>query len=228
MMEDLKNIVESLVFVSESPLSIERMRKAIPNVETAEIREAVQALAQEYETRKGGFVLKEVAGGFQFRTRPEYHEWIKNLVQPNPVRLSKATLETLAIIAYKQPIIRSDVEHIRGVDCGGIIRTLLDRKLIRILGRKEIPGRPLIYATTNYFLELFDLKNLRDLPTPNEIDALEAHPEETEGSGPPGPDDDEVGISGESDENGERKMAETKENREREQGKRTTIKKHLT
>ncbi len=199
-MEDLKSIVESLIFVSESPLSVERMRKAIPDAEAAEIREALQTLSEEYEARKGGFVLKEVAGGFQFRTRPEYHEWIKNLIQPNPVRVSRAALETLAIIAYKQPIIRSDVEHIRGVDCGGIIRTLLERKLIRILGRKEIPGRPLIYATTKYFLELFDLKNLRDLPTPNEIDALENLPEETEETGSPAPEDDGIEIPGESGE----------------------------
>jgi segregation and condensation protein B len=116
--------------------------------------------------------LKEVAGGYQFRTRPEHTEWIKKLIQPRPPRLSKAALETLAIIAYKQPLIRSDIEHIRGVDCGGVIRALLERKLIRVLGRKEIPGRPLIYATTKRFLEVFDLKDLKDLPTPKEIDEM--------------------------------------------------------
>jgi segregation and condensation protein B len=97
-------------------------------------------------------------------------QWIKLLLQPKPLRLSKAALETLAIIAYKQPVIRSDVEHIRGVDCGGVLRVLLERKFIRVLGRKEIPGRPLIYATTKRFLEVFDLKNLKDLPTPKEIE----------------------------------------------------------
>ena len=183
MTEDLKNIVECLIFVSESPITVERLKKAIPDAEAADIRAAAHTLAQEYETRGGSFVLKEVAGGFQFRTRPEYHEWVKNLIQPNPVRLSKATLETLAIIAYKQPIIRSDIEHIRGVDCGGIIRTLLERKLVRILGRKEIPGRPLIYATTKYFLELFDLRNLKDLPSPKEIESLAGPPGEHEETG---------------------------------------------
>lgn len=173
MNNDLKNIIESLIFVSETPLSIDRIRNAIPQVNTGEIKSAIENLIHEYENRKGGFVLKEVAGGYQFRTRPEYHTWIKNLIQPNPVRLSKAALETLAIIAYKQPIIRSDIEHIRGVDCGGIIRTLMERKLVRILGRKEIPGRPLIYATTKYFLEFFELRDLKDLPTPKEIDAME-------------------------------------------------------
>jgi segregation and condensation protein B len=175
-MKDLKNILESLLFVSESPLTVERMKKAVPEADPADIRASVQALIDEYEAKGGGFVLKEIAGGFQFRTRPEYHGWIKNMIQPNPVRLSQAMLETLAIIAYKQPIIRSDIEHIRGVDCGGIIRTLLERKLVRILGRKEIPGRPLIYATTKYFLELFDLRNLKDLPSPKEIEALQGPP----------------------------------------------------
>ena len=129
---------------------------------------------REYEDRRGGFYLDEVAGGYQIRTRPEYTEWIKKLIQPKPLRLSKPALETLVIIAYKQPIIRSDIEHIRGVDCGGVLRVLLERKLVRILGRKEIAGRPLIYATTKRFLEVFDLKSLRDLPTPKEIEELGA------------------------------------------------------
>jgi len=123
-------------------------------------------LQADYDSRKGGFYLAEVAGGYQFRTRPEYTVWIRRLVAPKPVRLSKAALETLAIIAYKQPIIRSDVEHIRGVDCGGVLRQLLERKLIRVLGRKEIAGRPLIYATTRKFLETFELRDLKDLPHP--------------------------------------------------------------
>jgi segregation and condensation protein B len=124
----------------------------------------------DYETRQGGFYLNLVAGGYQIRTRPEYMEYIKRLLQPKPQRLSKAALETLAIIAYKQPVIRADIEHLRGVDCGGVLRVLLERKFIRVLGRKEIPGRPLIYATTKRFLEVFGLKNLKDLPTPKEIE----------------------------------------------------------
>jgi segregation and condensation protein B len=177
MTENLKNIIESLIFVSETPLTLDRIQKAIPDVSISEIRSALETLIEDHELRQGGFRLKEVANGYQFRTRPEYHEWIKNLIQPNPVRLSKAALETLAIIAYKQPIIRNDIEHIRGVDCGGIIRTLMERKLVRILGRKEIPGRPLIYATTKYFLEFFDLKDLKDLPIPKEIDSASSFSE---------------------------------------------------
>ena len=173
-MENIKYIIESLLFVAEKPLTVDRIRSILAQAETSEIRTAANELAAEYEERQGGFYLDEVAGGYQIRTRPEYTEWIKKLIQPKPLRLSKPALETLVIIAYKQPIIRSDIEHIRGVDCGGVLRVLLERKLVRILGRKEIAGRPLIYATTKRFLEVFDLKSLRDLPTPKEIEELGA------------------------------------------------------
>lgn len=171
-MDNLKDIIESLLFVSDEPLTIERLKSVLTPAEGAEIRTALNSLIEDYETRRGGFHLKEIAGGYQLRTRPEFSEWIARLVQPRAPRLSKAALETLAIIAYKQPVIRSDVEHIRGVDCGGVIRVLLERNLIRVLGRKEIPGRPLIYATTKRFLEVFDLKDLKDLPTPKEIEDM--------------------------------------------------------
>lgn len=172
MTQPVEFILESLLFVSKDPLSINQMIKVISGSDTQEIRQALQRLGEAYETRKGSFFLTEVAGGFQLRTRPEYREWVKRLIQPPAIRLSRAAMETLAIVAYKQPVIRADLEHIRGVDSGGILRLLLERKLIRILGRKKIPGRPLIYATTNQFLELFDLKNLAELPTPKEIEAL--------------------------------------------------------
>lgn len=173
-MEDIKNIIESLLFVAEEPLTVDRLKKLLNLAGIDEIRAALRSLNDAYESRKGGFYLREVAGGYQLRTRPDYNEWVKKLLQPKPPRLSKAALETLAIVAYKQPAIRSDIEHIRGVDCGGILRMLLERGLIRVLGRKEIPGRPLIYGTTKRFLEVFDLKNLKDLPTPKEIEELGA------------------------------------------------------
>ena len=169
-MEDLKNIVESLLFVADEPLTIERLKQIIPGAEAKTLRETLDELTIDYEARQGGFYLNPVAGGYQIRTRPQYKEWIKRFLQPKPQRLSKAALETLAIIAYKQPVIRSDIEHLRGVDCGGVLRVLLERKFVRVLGRKEIPGRPLIYATTKHFLEVFGLKNLKDLPTPKEIE----------------------------------------------------------
>jgi segregation and condensation protein B len=151
---------------------VDQVRKVVRTADGKAVREAFGSLSADYDQRGGGFFLAEVAGGFQLRTRPEYNEYIKDLLQPNPPRLSKAALETLAIIAYKQPIIRADLEHLRGVDSGGVLRLLLKRKLIRVLGRKEIPGRPLIYATTKRFLEMFDLKDLKDLPTPREIEEL--------------------------------------------------------
>jgi len=172
-MEDIKNIVESLLFVAEAPLSMEHFKNAIPEADSDRIRQSILALKEEYELKNGGFLLHEVAGGFQFRTRPEYKEWIRRLLQPKPPKLSKPAMETLAIIAYRQPILRSEVEHIRGVNSGNSIRILLERKLIRVLGRREIPGRPLVYATTKKFLETFDLKDLKDLPSLKEIDDFE-------------------------------------------------------
>ena len=172
-MEDLENIVESLLFVTDEPLTIDRLKKILDFTGTSEIQQVLNNLKDYYENRKGGFYLSEVAGGYQFRTRFEYMEWLKRLIQPHPLRLSKPALETLATIAYKQPVMRSDIEHIRGVDCGGILRMLMKRKLVRVLGRKEIPGRPLIYATTKQFLEIFELKDLKDLPTPQEIQELQ-------------------------------------------------------
>ena len=171
-MDDLKNIIESLLFVAEAPLTVDQIKEVLTLADRKVIKEALNDLIADYNERQGAFMLHEVAGGYQFRTRPEYVPWIKRLLQPKPTRLSKAALETLAIVAYKQPLIRSDIEHLRGVDCGGVLRMLLERKLIRVLGRKEIPGRPLIYATTKEFLQVFDLKNLTDLPTPKEIEAL--------------------------------------------------------
>lgn len=172
-MEDIKNIVESLLFVAETPLSLEHFKTALPETDVTVIRESIVSLMQEYEARNGGFLLHEVAGGFQFRTRPEYKKWIRRLLQPTPPKLSQPAMETLAIVAYRQPILRSEIEQIRGVNSGNSIRVLLERKLIRVLGRREIPGRPLVYATTQKFLETFDLKDLKDLPSLKEIDALE-------------------------------------------------------
>lgn len=179
-MDNLKHIIESLIFVSGNPLSVEQIKSVVTEADTKEIRNCLTELIREYEERNGGFHLRHVAGAYQFRSRPEYRDYVTRLVQANPLRLSKASLETLAIIAYKQPVIRSDIEHIRGVDCGGILRTLMEHKLIRVLGRKDIPGRPLIYSTTKRFLELFDLSSLRDLPTLKEIEAFEKEPLEAE------------------------------------------------
>lgn len=172
MTQPLSFIIESLLFVAEEPLSVHQLKAILETDDADAIRRALQELADEYDRRGGGFEIRQVAGGFQFRTRSEYSEWVKKMLKPSPAKLSRAALETLAIIAYKQPIIRADVEHIRGVDCGGVLRMLLEKKLVRVLGRKDIPGRPMIYGTTRQFLEVFNLKDLRDLPSPKEIESL--------------------------------------------------------
>jgi len=182
MIDNLKNIIESILFVSKEPVSAEKIKSVVQYADIKDIRAVLKELEEDYAAQKRGFFLHEVAGGYQFRTRGEYTEWIKRFLKPGQSRLSMAALETLSIIAYKQPLIRSDIEHLRGVDCGGILRMLLERKLIRILGRKEIPGRPLVYATTKQFLEVFDLKELKDLPTLKEIETF------TKASNMPQPD----------------------------------------
>lgn len=169
MNDDLRHIIESLLFASESPLSIRRMAEVLETEDLSAVKAAVDRLSDEYERRRGGFYLTAVAGGYQLRTRPEHKEWIRRLHRSSPTRLSRAAMETLAVVAYKQPVLRSDIEHIRGVDCGGVLRVLLERKIIKILGRKEMPGRPLLYGTTRKFLEMFNLKDLKDLPTPREL-----------------------------------------------------------
>lgn len=169
-MRDLKNIAEALLFVSSKPLSAENIHQLMPETPVGEIRLALQELVCVHKNRQGSFVLHEVAGGFQFRTRAEYSQWVEKFLAPQPVRLSRAALETLAIVAYNQPVLRSDIEHIRGVNSGNTLRYLLEKKLIRILGRRDIPGRPLVYGTTKKFLETFDLKDLKDLPVPDEIE----------------------------------------------------------
>ncbi|WP_300672119.1 SMC-Scp complex subunit ScpB [Desulfoluna sp.] len=169
----LKQIVEGLLFSAPHPLSVEKLRRLVPEPEKEKVSETVQALVSEYASRDGGILLTRVAGGYQFRTRTHLAPWTTKLHQTPSLKLSKAALETLAVIAYRQPVIRSEVEYLRGVDSGGIIRTLLDMKLIRVAGRKEIPGRPLIYATTRHFLELFGLNSVDDLPSPEELGALD-------------------------------------------------------
>ncbi len=169
-MDQMKNIIESLLFAAQEPITIKQFEKILSSENKENIIKTLNRLAEEYEVRKGGFYLKETAGGFRLKSRPEYGEWIKKLLEPSSYsRLSKAALETLSITAYKQPILRAEIEYIRGVDSGGIIRNLLDKGLIKIIGRKDIPGKPMLYSTTKRFLEVFELKSLKELPTLKEI-----------------------------------------------------------
>ncbi len=171
--QNLPAIIEALVFAAEAPLSLEKI-KEILDLPKKEVQGILDQLRAEYDKQSRGFTLVEVAEGWQFRTRPEYAHWIRKLKKAKTFALSQPALETLAVIAYKQPIMRSEIEKIRGVDSGGVLRTLLEKKLIKILGRKDIPGRPLVYGTTRYFLEVFGLKDLTGLPTLKEIESLGA------------------------------------------------------
>jgi len=169
MSKSLKMIIEALLFSSDKPLTVKEIKDCVPDAERSEIKNSLKVLQHDYDSLDRSFLLKEVAGGYQFRSRPEYGSYILRMYQKTPNRLSKAAIETLAIIAYKQPIIRQQVERLRGVDVGGILRTLMEKGLIKIMGRKELPGRPLIYGTTKRFLEVFDLKDLSSLPKLKEI-----------------------------------------------------------
>jgi segregation and condensation protein B len=171
-MENVKAVIEALIFASDAPLALEKICIILSNVEKTEIKEAFEKLVLEYNDRQGGIYLQEVAGGFQFRTRPELSPWIKKLRSTKPHSLSPQAMETLAIIAYKQPIVKSEIESIRGVDVGAPLKSLLDKKLIRIVGRKDVPGKPIIYGTTKKFLEVFNLKDLMDLPNLREFKEL--------------------------------------------------------
>jgi len=168
---ELKAIVESLVFVSDTPLRPERIAEVI-EVERGRVVQILRELEVEYRQARRGFVLDEVAGGFQFRTRAEHVDWVRRLNKSRPFRFSRAALETLAIIAYRQPITRAEIEYLRGVDSGGVVKTLLDRHLVRILGKKDVAGRPMIYGTTREFLELFGLRDLTALPTLKEFSEI--------------------------------------------------------
>ena len=168
----LKLIVEALLFASGEPLNHRQIRDLLPGKDLRDIKEALKELKDEYETMKRSFFIKEVAEGYQFRSLPKYRPYIANMLMSTQSRLSKAALETLTIIAYKQPIIRQEIERLRGVEVGGILKMLLKRGLVRIVGRKPLPGRPIIYGTTKKFLEVFDLKDISSLPTLKEIEEL--------------------------------------------------------
>jgi segregation and condensation protein B len=168
----LKTIIEGLLFVAESPLTLDKIQDVTEGASRDRVQRVLDALEVEYEEMGRAYTLKRVAGGYQFRTRPELSSYILRMKKKSPTRLSRAALETLAVIAYRQPILRAEIEKIRGVDVGGIVRTLLEKGLIRGAGRKDLPGRPIIYGTTKKFLETFDLPNLDALPSLEEMESL--------------------------------------------------------
>ncbi len=173
--QELKSAIEALLFVSGTPLSTDKLKNVLEEATTEQIEAQLQALRQEYDDRGAGVMLAEVAGGHQFATRPENAAWIRKFKSVKvSTKLSKPALETLAIVAYKQPLTRSEVEAIRGVNIGGIIRNLMERRLVKIVGKKDVPGKPTLYGTTLEFLQYFGLKDLSSMPTLKEFQELEA------------------------------------------------------
>jgi segregation and condensation protein B len=168
---ELTPLVEALIFAADGPIKAERMAEAL-EVDQADVRVAIAALEEDYAEHPRGFFLQEVAGGYQLRTRPEYADFLRRLGHSRPFKFSRPALESLAIIAYRQPVTRSEVEYLRGVDSGSVLKTLLEKRLIRILGKKDVPGKPMIYGTTREFLELFGLSDLSALPTLREFSEL--------------------------------------------------------
>jgi segregation and condensation protein B len=167
--EHLKGALEALILVSDKPVAAVRLAR-LTSQDVGVVRRALTELAEDYRHR--GIALDEIAGGFQFRTSARYAPFVRMLVQQKPTKLSRAQLEVLSIIAYRQPVTRPEVDDVRGVDSGSALKLLLERNLIKIIGKRDEAGRPMLYATTTEFLELFGLKNLRDLPTLREFTEL--------------------------------------------------------
>lgn len=160
-----KRIIEALLFASERPLSIEEMRQALDGEVGRDVRAFIDELKNEYESEGRSFHIVEIASGFQVCTRPDFAPWLKKLHRSRRInRFSKPALETLAVVAYRQPVTRSEVESVRGVNVEGVLRMLLEKGMVRIKGRKKSPGRPIIYGTTGQFLEFFGLNSLSQLP----------------------------------------------------------------
>ena len=195
--ERLKSILASLLFAAGEPVSVARLAAAFDDVPRATVQKTLAAMAAEYIADNRGIVIDEVAGGYQMRTPKDHAGYVRKLLAARPPRLSRPLMETVAIIAYRQPITRPEIEQLRGVDTGGVLETLLEKRLVKIAGRKDAPGRPMVYETTDEFLELFGLKDLEGLPDLSEfreieraveqantgpVEGIETHPEDSASS----------------------------------------------
>lgn len=196
--ETLKALVEGIIYVAPEPVTLEAIVKSIEGEERERIKTALEALVEEYDRPGHGICIRPVAGGYKFSSKAEHHEVFRRYVKSlKPlVRLSKPALETLAVIAYRQPVTLPEIEEIRGVDCGGVTHTLMEKKLVVTAGRKNVVGRPILYRTSREFLVHFGLKDLNELPSLREFEELARQalgaeatgPEETEIAGAPGND----------------------------------------
>ena len=178
-----RRIVEAVILGTPEPISAQRVAGVIPYAKPAKIKKLVDELNAEYIAQGRAFEIVEIAGGYQMRTLPEFASQLQQIQPQRPLRLSKPALETLAIVAYKQPVTRGEIEDVRGVDVGAVLRSLLERKLTRLAGHKEVPGRPMLYATTRRFLEVFGLDSLEDLPSLRQLEEIALRAETVADSG---------------------------------------------
>lgn len=181
--ESIKPVIESLIFAAENAISFERISGVLEGEDKAVVRAALNELIEDYRARAGGFLIEEVANGYQFRTNPEFAPFLRRFFKIGLQKISKAAMETLAVVAYRQPVTRGDIEAVRGVDSGGVLATLMEKRFIKIVGRKEAPGRPVVYGTTKEFLETFELKDLSCLPSLKDLKKMEEEYAREEGQG---------------------------------------------
>jgi segregation and condensation protein B len=167
-----RRIAEALILAAAEPVSAQRLAEIVPGVRTAQVQGLVDELNAEYAEQRRAFEVVEAAGGYQVRTLGEFAPYLQQTLSTRPLRLSPAALETLSVVAYRQPVTRAEIEHVRGVDVGAVLRSLIERHLVRIAGHREVAGRPLLYATTRRFLEVFGLARLEDLPTLRDLEEL--------------------------------------------------------
>lgn len=172
MIQNEMAILEAVLFASPEPVSVEQLQSVLGEATRESIIQNLNILKETYDSKGSGLCIIQLAGGYRMATRPDLHPWLSRLAKTRPARLSRPALETLAIIAYRQPITKAEIESVRGVMVDGVLKTLMERELIRILGRKREVGRPLLYGTTRRFLEHFGFRDLTELPSPQEIEAL--------------------------------------------------------
>ena len=169
-LQEAKGIIEALLFAAEKSVSVEQIKEVLEEVDSKSIQGLIKNLQDEHESQGRSFQIVEVAGGFRMSTRPQFGSWLKKFYKMrHREKLTAASLETLSIVAYKQPVIRAEIEAVRGVDVAGVLHSLLEKRLIRVMGRKMVPGHPLIYGTTDEFLEHFGLRALSELPKMEEL-----------------------------------------------------------
>ena len=172
-MTELERILEAIIFSSSKPITLKRLQRGLPEFTLLELQAALASLAAAYGASGRAVEVVDVSAGYQMRTQLDYRDWVRRFVKEKELGLTRAVLETLAVVAYRQPVAKREVDGLRGVDSTRSIRQLLDRKLIEIAGRKDDPGRPMVFRTTKRFLEIFGLRDVTDLPTMKELEGLE-------------------------------------------------------